>query len=332
MTLSSSHKELIIVSAISGLLGLFCNKILDLTLNSLNTIYTQINDYLYLTININIKSNPKCAYAILQELSKEDTTINTLLMNDGNNNPIFKLPSGKYNISSDIGDIVVTINEKTISLVLLRLSSSMKDFKKYMKSLYKKYNNTSQIITFFTSDDDGWRFPIFRQPRLFTYEKLPQHMQLFLSDVNKFMSEEDNYRCSGIPFRKGYLLYGIPGSGKSTSIELIAKEYNMSVYLVNLNSEKMTDTILINLISKIPPHSLLAFEEIDKQLETLAKNSNNKVSIGGLLTAIDGPHRLSYGSIVILTSNTDSFLNPSDKLALLRQGRIDVSFHFDQLL
>ena len=38
--------------------------------------------------------------------------------------------------------------------------------------------------------------------------------QLLLEDANDFMSSESWYGQRGIPWQRGWLLYGVPGSGK----------------------------------------------------------------------------------------------------------------------
>jgi len=95
--------------------------------------------------------------------------------------------------------------------------------------------------------------------------------------------------------------------------------YNMSVYCITLNHEKMCDSALTNLINSIPPSSIVVFDEIDKQLVDKPK----RVSIGGILSAIDGPSRLPTRCLVILTSNVREFLTAPNMEALVRPGRID---------
>jgi chaperone BCS1 len=181
---------------------------------------------------------------------------------------------------------------------------------------------------FFTSDNDKWSIPICRQPRDFSKIILTADMQAMVGDVQGFMKNKDVYASKGLPFKRGYLLYGSPGTGKSTCIEVIANMYNMSVYILTLNSRNMTDTTLINLLCRVPPNSIITIEEIDKQMVTLKKNKTANVSVGGLLTAIDGPQRLSHSTIVIMTANTANFLSKGDMFALCRPGRIDQTFNF----
>lgn len=43
-------------------------------------------------------------------------------------------------------------------------------------------------------------------------------IQTLLEDAKEFLSMEDWYIKAGIPYRRGYLLHGPPGTGKSTSL------------------------------------------------------------------------------------------------------------------
>lgn len=37
-----------------------------------------------------------------------------------------------------------------------------------------------------------------------------------LEDVREFMGEQAFYKDRGVPYRRGWLLYGVPGSGKTS--------------------------------------------------------------------------------------------------------------------
>lgn len=41
-----------------------------------------------------------------------------------------------------------------------------------------------------------------------------------LADTKEFLEEGDFYESRGLPYRRGYLLYGTPGSGKSSLSEM----------------------------------------------------------------------------------------------------------------
>ncbi len=58
------------------------------------------------------------------------------------------------------------------------------------------------------------------------------------------------------------------------------------------------------------------------------KNDRKEISYGGILTALDGPIRLSEGAIVMMTANSTEFLKGAFGKCLMRPGRIDVHFEF----
>lgn len=56
----------------------------------------------------------------------------------------------------------------------------------------------------------------------------------------------------GIPYRRGYLLYGPPGSGKTATITALAGHLNMSICIVNLSNNRLSDEGLTVLLNKTP--------------------------------------------------------------------------------
>lgn len=68
---------------------------------------------------------------------------------------------------------------------------------------------------------------------------------------------------AGIPYRRGYLLHGPPGSGKSSFIQALAGslEYNISV--LNLSERGLTDDKLNHLLANAPERTIILLEDID---------------------------------------------------------------------
>ena len=67
----------------------------------------------------------------------------------------------------------------------------------------------------------------------------------------------------GIPFRRGYLLYGAPGSGKTSIIHSLAGELGLDIYIVSLSKIGMDDSSLNALISSLPEQCIAIMEDID---------------------------------------------------------------------
>ncbi|KAJ1642070.1 Complex III assembly protein translocase and chaperone, partial [Dispira simplex] len=56
-----------------------------------------------------------------------------------------------------------------------------------------------------------------------------------VSDVQDFISNEVWYNQRGIPYRRGYLLYGPPGSGKTSFIQALAGYLEYNICILNLS-------------------------------------------------------------------------------------------------
>lgn len=91
----------------------------------------------------------------------------------------------------------------------------------------------------------------------------PETLNALLSDVRQFMSQEKFYADRGIPHRRGYLLYGPPGSGKTSTVQVIAGELNLDIYMLNISSAQMTDEKLNYLLHQAPKRSIVLLEDVD---------------------------------------------------------------------
>ena len=53
-----------------------------------------------------------------------------------------------------------------------------------------------------------------------------------VDDIKNFIESEEYYNTKGLPYKRGYLLYGPPGSGKTSIIKSIANQYSMDIYIL----------------------------------------------------------------------------------------------------
>lgn len=144
-----------------------------------------------------------------------------------------------------------------------------------------------------------------------------------LEDFASFFASETRYKDLGIPWRKGYLFEGPPGTGKSSLIQCLASHFEIATYYVTLRSD-MSASDLLNVFDYAVGPCLVVIEDADCIVETQERDSDKEkgFKMNDLLNAIDGLVA-SEQRILIITTNHMDKLDP----ALLRNGRIDRKFH-----
>lgn len=134
----------------------------------------------------------------------------------------------------------------------------------------------------------------------------------------------------GIPYRRGYLLHGPPGCGKSSFISALAGDLEMSVCVLNLSERGLSDDRLAHLLAVAPVQSLLLLEDVDaafgsrEESSQCEQNGNytlseitaevlfcsakaayeglNRVTFSGLLNCLDGVAS-TEARILFMTTN-----------------------------
>lgn len=82
--------------------------------------------------------------------------------------------------------------------------------------------------------------------------------------------------CSqGIPYRRGFLLHGPPGSGKSSYIQALAGSLNYNLCLLNLSERGLGDDKLTHLLSTVPEQSIVLIEDVDAAFNKRVQTSED---------------------------------------------------------
>ncbi|KAJ3056705.1 hypothetical protein HK097_005106, partial [Rhizophlyctis rosea] len=149
-----------------------------------------------------------------------------------------------------------------------------------------------------------------------------------LRDVRTFLEGGKWYFDRGIPYRRGYLLHGPPGSGKTSFIQALAGELEYNICVLNLSERGMTDDRLNHLLSHAPPRSIILLEDIDAAFSNRQQSDKqgyqSQLTFSGLLNALDGVGS-SEERVIFMTTNHLSRLDP----ALIRPGRVDFQILID---
>ena len=167
--------------------------------------------------------------------------------------------------------------------------------------------------------------------------------------VDKFIKSEKDYKKKGIPYKLGFLLYGIPGTGKSSTIYTLSNYLKRDIYSINLdiiNSyndfynkfSHISDSIVViedidctktvkrrtkdkkkekNIDITIKTSTEFFKEKLEEKLEEQFEEQQiSKLKI--MLEILDG-YQYMNNCIIIFTTNHIDKLDP----ALIRPGRID---------
>ncbi|KAJ3277772.1 mitochondrial chaperone, partial [Borealophlyctis nickersoniae] len=88
--------------------------------------------------------------------------------------------------------------------------------------------------------------------------------QLLKKDLESFHSDKAFYERMGLPYRRGYLFSGRPGTGKTSLINAISASYNRDLYYINLK-EIQDDAALNSSFNSVPKDAIIVFEDVDAQ-------------------------------------------------------------------
>lgn len=147
----------------------------------------------------------------------------------------------------------------------------------------------------------------------------PGQIESLVGDIKRFLRDEELYVDMGMPYHRGILLYGMPGTGKTSIAAAAANALGLDIFLVTV-SEVKTEKALKAILGSIPARSVLVLEEIDScGAATDGATKDTGLSRDVLLQALDG-FTAPHGLITIMTTNHYDRLDP----ALTRAGRVDL--------
>lgn len=300
------------IAVLGGLSYIFRDEIKTLISYMYGKGKDMFDEKMYATLCIDKVQN-RMIYAIDEEIINIKS--NTYHVMDGSKNIRFK--NGKKHFVVYHSDQKIMIDIFDDHILMYSFLGSIEILKNYAEMIFKNHCSPTKQLMYYSMcsnpdvpNSNIWGFPIFRKPRIYS---LNDNIKSVLNHVEEFFNKDGGIGKIGI------MLSGSPGTGKSSTIEIIANTYNMPIYLMNIR-DNMDNVDIINLMSAVPPRSIIAFEELEKQIRT------NIYS--GLLTALDGLPRLNNGIIIVATVNDINNIDADIKEPLLRKGRFDFFYEF----
>ncbi|KAH6833822.1 AAA-ATPase 1 [Perilla frutescens var. hirtella] len=213
-------------------------------------------------------------------------------------------------------------------------------------------NSKGSESDYFSRRRSLWSNVAFDHPATFrTLAMDPDKKKEIVDDLLNFSESKDYYKSVGKAWKRGYLLHGPPGTGKSTMIAAMANLLEYDVYDLELTAVK-DNTELRKLLIDTSGKSIIVIEDIDcsldltgqrekkkeqedgggdkkkdeekdalkEKLKKLEEKKPSEVTLSGLLNFIDGLWSACGGErIIVFTTNYVEKLDP----ALIRRGRMD---------
>lgn len=216
--------------------------------------------------------------------------------------------------------------------------------------------NTSTNLTVSNYHNNQWSdYPLDKKTtfnNLFFEDK-----EKIINIINRFKTGNLYPRHCSVINKIGILLFGPPGTGKTSFVKALAIHLNRNI--ININITNITMSALRNIIKSYKNTNILVFDEFDLMLGVLDKSANNsesrdeleelkimisnsstseerdkyvkfyrelkdenkdKLNMNSLLQVMDGLQGDTENMIIVANTNRPSHLNP----ALMRPGRFDL--------
>ncbi|KAI1272460.1 P-loop containing nucleoside triphosphate hydrolase protein [Xylaria sp. FL0933] len=216
-------------------------------------------------------------------------------------------------------------------LTLGCLGWSTEPIKKLIQTCQEYADRQTEFFVIIYSRDRygmSWQ-PKARKPirRVDTVHFNNQLKQALLADIRKYLdpSTKRLYQSRSMPYRRGYLFFGPPGTGKSSLSTALAGEFGLDLYEVKIPCVA-SDQDLEQMFLEIPPQCIVLLEDVDaiwtdrdSEKDESGATARSSCTLSGLLNVLDGVGS-AEGRIVIMTTNKPERLDS----ALVRPGRVDM--------
>ncbi len=208
------------------------------------------------------------------------------------------------------------------SFVVMFAEKNLKWGQTFLGELEKKAKSFKGCIF----KDDG---TIFELEKEYTWNDiiLPEPVKnMLLENVVNFKGQRDFFVKHGIPYKRGLLLYGAPGNGKTLAAKIIASLSGLNVIWLtagqNMGYGRNNISDIYDFARDMVP-ALILFEDID--LFSGDRRYDEGGMLGELLNQMDGLE-VNDGVVTMATTNDVTLL---DKALAARPGRFDIKIHFD---
>lgn len=107
-----------------------------------------------------------------------------------------------------------------------------------------------------------------------------EQKSMIIRDMNEYLHPASArwYAARGIPYRRGYLFHGPPGTGKTSLSFALAGIFGLEIYAISLQEPTLTEGDLLQLFNGLPRRCIVLLEDVDAAglLRDRASDEKNK--------------------------------------------------------
>lgn len=129
---------------------------------------------------------------------------------------------------------------------------------------------------------------------------LNQELEDTLEEIQFWLDHQEWYEERGIPWKRGFLFYGMPGTGKTMFTRALAEKLNLPLLIFDLAS--MDSVEFRQAWSMLLPRRIALFEDFDSVFHKRRNLHDNGLDFSTILNALDGADK-KQGILTIITTN-----------------------------
>jgi SpoVK/Ycf46/Vps4 family AAA+-type ATPase len=242
-------------------------------------------------------------------------------------------------------EMVEKQDKYTLYQLKYELSSKSVNLNEYIQHIMKVYkkdvnkkNNECLFHYIYGGEDEGfkkYKLSDYKRPSLETFDHIiNEHSEKLKKDILR-LKDISYYKRTGLKRKKGYLFYGEPGCGKTSTVMAMANfdsRHIIEVPLTRIKKNREIEDIINMKITKLKKDKvIILFDEIDRAFKKLKddkvevntttnnikSNMDDEFNLGSFLSRLDGIGNYE-GMIIIATTNNIDNLDP----ALYRELRL----------